>query len=105
MEPVSALQWVNAGSQLLNAVGGLQGKGAAPGYAMSGQGPSMPKSDVDFSGFTVATGRATANGATIKKNPTDTLGASDGGSGGGGFSPLLVIGLASLAGLMSGNSA
>lgn len=105
MEPVTALQWVNAGSSLLSSVGGLQGKGAAPGYAMSGQGPTISKSDIDFSGFTVATGGATATGANIKKSPADNIsaGMGDGGSG-GSMSPLLIIGLASLAGLFSGNA-
>lgn len=105
MDPVSTLQWVNAGSNLLNAVGGLNRQ--APDYTASGMGPTVSGSDVDFSGFTVATGQAKATGATISKTPSSNYSgapASDGAASGGGFSTMLAIGLASLAGLMAGGS-
>lgn len=69
------LEWINAGSQLLGAVGSLKGGSAAPaapGIASSG-GPLANKADVDFSGFTVATGNARADGATISKTSADGL--------------------------------
>lgn len=45
------------------------GQGGAAGD-MTG-GTSDGRADVDFSGFTVATGRATSNGASIKKGAAD----------------------------------
>lgn len=100
MDPVTALQWVNAGSNLLNAVGGAQGRGAAPGFASSG--PASSKAENDFSGFTVATGNAKATGATISKNPTDSIGAAadDKPSGIGSLSPGLVMAGAAALGLL-----
>ncbi len=67
------LDFITAGSQLLGAVGSLNGRPAAPGYALSG-GPLSNKTDVDFSGFTVATGGSKAEGATISKSTADALG-------------------------------
>lgn len=68
----TALDWVNAGSNLLGAVGSLNAKPAQPGFATSG-GPLANKADVDFSGFTVATGNARADGATVSKSSADGL--------------------------------
>lgn len=97
MEPVTALQWVNAGSNLLNSL--KSGAGSAPGYAMSG--PANSKADIDFSGFTVATGNATANGANIKKSPADQVnGASSDAGSSSPVSPGLIVGLAAAAGLL-----
>lgn len=72
---MSALAWLQAGSQLLGAVGGL---GAAPpSSAVSGIAPTISSSAVDFSGFTVATGSARAEGATITKPSSDSVGGSN----------------------------
>lgn len=70
-----ALAWVNAGSQLLNAVGGLGGKSAQPGVSTSGNAPIFATADLDFSGFTVATGGSKANGATIDKVSSNAAGS------------------------------
>lgn len=96
MDPVTTLQWVNAGSNLLNSL--KSGAGSAPGYAVSG--PANSKADIDFSGFTVATGHATANGANIKKSPADQVNGASSDAGSSSISPGLVVGLASLAGLL-----
>ena len=96
VEPVTALQWVNAGSNLLNSL--KNGAGSAPGYAMSG--PANSKADVDFSGFTVATGQATANGANIKKSPADQVNGASSDAGSSPVSPGLIVGLAAAAGLL-----
>ena len=71
------------------------GAGGAPGEALSGQ--VRTGADVDFSGFTVATGRATANGAMIKKNAGDdgTAGLTDAMPG--GVSPVVLLGLGGLS--------
>lgn len=68
----TALDWINAGSNLLGAVGSLNAPPPAPGFATSG-GPLANKADVDFSGFTVATGQARATGATVSKSSADGL--------------------------------
>ncbi len=68
------LDFINAGSALLGAVGSLNARPAVPGIASSG-GPLANKTDVDFSGFTVATGGSRAEGATISKSTADALGA------------------------------
>ena len=71
------------------------GDGSAP--AQTTVGPVKAAAEVDFSGFTVATGRATANGASIKKN------AADDGLAGltdmlpGSTSPIVLLGLGGLA--------
>ncbi|MBN9407626.1 MAG: hypothetical protein J0H69_00625 [Burkholderiales bacterium] len=100
-DPIS---WINAGSSLLNA---LNGGGAAPaGPAISGA-PTMLNNDLDFSGFTVATGQGKADGAKINKTSSDSLsqpGTNAGASASGGLlsniSPGLVLGLAAAAGLL-----
>lgn len=105
MDPVSTLQWVNAGSGLLNAVGGLNRQ--TPDYTASGMGPTVSGADVDFSGFTVATGQAKATGATISKTPSSTFSGAPSDAGaqqGGSFSPALLIGLAAITGMFAGNS-
>lgn len=72
------------------------GNGAAPGQSTSGT--VKTNADVDFSGFTVATGSAKAYGATIKKGETD-----DGLAGltesmpGRISSPVVLLGLGGMA--------
>ncbi len=66
------LEWIQAGSQLLNAVGGLGGS-PPPSQAYSGLAPTVSRADLDFSGFTVATGQARADGAKISKTSSDSL--------------------------------
>lgn len=72
------------------------GSGSAPVEATAG-GYGKAGADVDFSGFTVATGRATAHGASIKKN------AADDGLAGltdmlpGSTSPIVLLGLGGLS--------
>lgn len=65
---------LTAGSQILGAVGGLRAAPATPGVATSGLAPLTNNTDADFSGFTVATGRARADGATITKTSADANG-------------------------------
>lgn len=67
------LEWIQAGSQLLQAVGGLGGS-PPPSQAYSGMAPTVSRADLDFSGFTVATGSARADGAKISKTSSDALG-------------------------------
>lgn len=71
------------------------GAGTAPGESTSGL--VKTGADVDFSGFTVATGRATANGAMIKKNAADdgTAGLTDAMPG--SVSPVVLLGLGGLS--------
>lgn len=100
MEP---LAWIKAGSELLNAVGGLNAGPAAPGVATSGNAPIGLKSDVDFSGWTVATGNGRADGARINKTSSDALGADTPAAMQnllGGLSPITLIALALGAGLL-----
>lgn len=98
-DPIS---WINAGSQLLNAVGGAQAKPAAPGVATSGGAPIGLKADVDFSGWTVATGSGKADGATILKSQSDALGTDMQPMAQilGGLSPVTVIAGALALGLL-----
>lgn len=86
------LTWINAGSSLLNAVGGLNGKNAEPGIASSG-GTAALNTDVDFSGFTVATGNAKASGAKINKTSSDGIGTPAASLSGmlGDVSPVVLI--------------
>ena len=99
----AALPWINAGTGLISALGGLGGKSAAPaGPAISGA-PTMLQNDLDFSGFTVATGQGKADGAKINKTSSDSLTGTPGestGSGGLSMSPSLILGLAAAAGLL-----
>lgn len=89
----AALPWIKAGSDLLGAVGGLNGKNAEPGIASSG-GTAVINNDADFSGFTVATGKARADGARISKTSSDGVGTPSASLTGalGDVSPLWLIG-------------
>lgn len=89
-----ALAWINAGSGLLNAVGGLKPQNAQPGISTSGNAPIFNTSEQDFSGFTVATSGAKANGATIDKVSSNSGGLPSALSDLGNLNPALVIGLA-----------
>ncbi len=94
------LEYVQAGTSLLNALNGLGGGAAQPGVAQSGMGPTTSRSDVDFSGWTVATGGSKADGAKINKTSSDATGAAPAAGGIGGLSPPLILGLAAGAGLL-----
>ena len=90
MDPIS---WINAGSSLLSALKG--GAGApAPGYAPAGNAPSVATTDADFSGFTVATGNARADGARISKTSRDGIDTPGVGFAGAfsDVSPAILIG-------------
>lgn len=59
MGPITATQWLNAGSQVLGAA--LSPKSAGPSRADSGSG-AYTYSPFDSSGWTVATGASQAKG-------------------------------------------
>lgn len=63
---------IAAGAQLLGA---LKSGPATPNYTTSGNAPSVITNDFDSSGWTVATGKATANGANVSKT-ADSAAAS-----------------------------
>lgn len=95
-----ALAWIQAGSSLLNAVGGLGGKSASPGVATSGNAPIFNTSEQDFSGFTVATSGARATGATIDKVSSTAGGLPSTLSDLSNLNPMLVLGLAVAAAVL-----
>lgn len=63
--------WIAAGTQVLKSV---TAQSAQPGFATSGNAPTVIKNDADFSGFTVATSGARADGAKISKTTSDNAG-------------------------------
>lgn len=71
------------------------GSGTAPGQATGGL--AKAGADIDFSGFTVATGNAKANGASIKKNAADDGVAGLADAMPGSTSPIVLLGLGGLA--------
>lgn len=96
-----ALAWINAGSGLLNAIGGLNGQSAQPGIATSGNAPIFNTSEQDFSGFTVATSGAKANGATIDKVASNQAGSLPSAlSGLSNINPLVILAIAAAAGIV-----
>ena len=98
---MAVLEWISAGSQLLNAIGGLNGQSAAPGNALSGNaGATAVRSDVDFSGFTVATGQARADGAKISKTNSDATGIPSAAQSLSSVSPGLLLAGAAALGLV-----
>lgn len=85
------LDYINAGSSLLNAVGGLS-KQAQPGIATSESGAVGIKTDVDFSQWTVATGGSTAKADNTKKTSDETGTTAAASSAAlGGLSPITMI--------------
>ncbi len=95
--------WITAGASLINALTG--GGGAPAGPSISGA-PITSKADYDFSGFTVATGNARADGAKITKTSSDSLSGNQptSSSSSSGISGSMILGLAALAGLVWGGS-
>lgn len=76
MLPVLAAAAVQLGSAALSK-GGNQAP-AGPQYLDGNEGPLANKADVDFSGWTVATSGARADGAKISKTSSDALGVPSG---------------------------
>ena len=74
---------IAAASQLIGAVGSLNAAPATPGIAGPSGGALGNKADVDMSGWTVATGKARAEGATISKTSSDAIGQQPGGAAAG----------------------
>ncbi|TAH10517.1 MAG: hypothetical protein EAZ11_12290 [Curvibacter sp.] len=84
------LAWIQAGSQLLNAVGAARAAPGAPGISTSGNAPNLFNNDQDFSGFTVATSGARADGAKISKTSSDQAGTLAGMGSMADLSPVTI---------------
>lgn len=89
-------QWIQAGSNVLASV--LKPPSSSP--AISGA-PVYTSQDFDFSGFTVATGGSKATGAPNNKTSAPELGVAGTGAA-SSISPVLMVGLAALAGFIWG---
>lgn len=90
-------QWIQAGSQVLSSVL----KPPASGDAISGS-TSYVNQDFDFSGFTVGTGSAKVTGAPNNKTTGQSAGAPAASGSLSSALPVLMVGLAALAGFIWG---